>query len=105
MSDIVSTSGRLHSEFVWLLHLQVHREIDWFFESSGVHVEYSTSGLFHYRHAVVSTQLNVRVGNILDKTATFANFSSINLVFIFRCFSPPSNPAYGLVFNFLFIDS
>ncbi len=31
MSDIVSTSGRLHSEFVRLLFLQVHRETDRFF--------------------------------------------------------------------------
>ena len=69
MSAIASKSGRLHSEFVWLLCLQVHREIDCFFEASGVHVEYSTSGLFHFRRSAVSTQLNVRVGNILDKTA------------------------------------
>jgi hypothetical protein len=34
--DIVSTSGRLHSEFVRLLFLQPHRETDRFFSSSGV---------------------------------------------------------------------
>jgi hypothetical protein len=32
---VVSTSGRLHSEFVRLLFLQVHRETDRFFSSSG----------------------------------------------------------------------
>jgi hypothetical protein len=37
MSVIVSTSGRLHSEFVRLLFLQAHRETDRFFASSGVH--------------------------------------------------------------------
>jgi hypothetical protein len=34
--DIVSTSGRLHSEFVRLLFLQDHRETDRFFAASGV---------------------------------------------------------------------
>jgi hypothetical protein len=31
MSSIPSTSGRLHSEFIRLLFLQVHRETDHFF--------------------------------------------------------------------------
>jgi hypothetical protein len=35
MSDITSTSGRLHSEFVRLLFLQDHRETDRFFAASG----------------------------------------------------------------------
>jgi hypothetical protein len=39
MTDITSTSGRLHSEFVGLLFLQVHREIDDFFAVSGVQFE------------------------------------------------------------------
>ena len=38
MSTIVSTSGRLHSEFVRLLFLQTHRETDRFFAASGVHL-------------------------------------------------------------------
>ncbi len=36
MPDITSTSGRIHSEFVYLLFWQAHRETDRFFESSGV---------------------------------------------------------------------
>jgi hypothetical protein len=36
MPTIASTSGRLHSEFVRLLFLQVHRETDRFFSASGV---------------------------------------------------------------------
>jgi hypothetical protein len=36
MPAIASTSGRLHSEFVRLLFLQAHREIDHFFADSGV---------------------------------------------------------------------
>jgi hypothetical protein len=36
MSPIVSTSGRIHSEFVRLLFIQVHRETDRFFAASGV---------------------------------------------------------------------
>jgi hypothetical protein len=35
MTAIVSTSGRLHSEFVRLLFLQAHRETDRFFATSG----------------------------------------------------------------------
>jgi hypothetical protein len=36
MTAIISTSGRLHSEFVRLLFLKAHRETDRFFASSGV---------------------------------------------------------------------
>jgi hypothetical protein len=36
MTVIVSTSGRLHSEFIRLLFLQDHRETDRFFAASGV---------------------------------------------------------------------
>ena len=40
MPTIVSTSGRLHSEFIRLLFLQAHREIDRFFAVSGVQLTY-----------------------------------------------------------------
>ncbi len=36
MTDMASTSGRLHSEFVRILFLQDHRETDRFFATSGV---------------------------------------------------------------------
>ncbi len=36
MTVITSTSGRLHSEFIRLLFLQVHRDTDRFFAASGV---------------------------------------------------------------------
>jgi hypothetical protein len=55
MSDIVSTSGRLHCEFVRLLFLQVRRETDLFFVVSGVQLTHSTSGLFHFRRVVFSS--------------------------------------------------
>ncbi len=50
MSVVVSTSGRLHSEFVWLLFLQVHRETDRFFASSGVQFTQPFSGFFPFHH-------------------------------------------------------
>jgi len=50
-SSIDSTSGRLHSEFIRLLFLQVHRETDRFFEASGVQLAETNSGLFHFRRA------------------------------------------------------
>jgi hypothetical protein len=49
MSDVVSTSGRLHSEFVRLLFLQDHRETDFFFSASGVQLVQHDRGLFHFR--------------------------------------------------------
>jgi hypothetical protein len=69
MPDIASTSGRLHSEFVRLLFLQVHRETDRFFEASGVLSAQSDCGLYHYRHTAVSAQLKSKVGLALSKEA------------------------------------
>ena len=74
------------------------------------------SGLFHFRRAAFSSQLKSKVGSTLAKDAalrinlnldgvyhfyithspiTLANLSSINLVSIFMCSSPPSNPVYA----------
>ena len=69
MSAIPSTSGRLHSEFVRLLFLQVNRETDRFFAASGVQSAQSTSGQFHFRHATFLQQLKSKVGLALDKVA------------------------------------
>ncbi len=41
---MASTSGRLHSEFIRILFLQTHREIDRFFASSGVQSAQSNMG-------------------------------------------------------------
>jgi hypothetical protein len=51
MPVIVSTSGRLHSEFVRLLFLQAHRETDRFFAVSGVQLAQTDRGQFHFRRA------------------------------------------------------
>ena len=69
MTTIASTSGRLHSEFVRLLFLQAHRETDRSFAASGVQLAQSTSGQYHYKCTVFSSQLRVKVDNILDKAA------------------------------------
>ena len=69
MTDITSTSGRLHSEFISLLFLQAHRETDRFFAASGVQLPPSNRGPFHYLRAACSSILKSRVGNILTKTA------------------------------------
>jgi hypothetical protein len=86
-----------------------------FFVGSGVQVEQPTSGLFHFLRASFFSQLKANVGNILAKTTTLrinlnidgdpidsnshspitlTNLSSINLVSISRCSSPPHNPVY-----------
>ena len=55
MPIIASTSGRLHSEFVLLLFLQAHREIDRFFIGSGVQLsESTTSGQFHFKGVLLT---------------------------------------------------
>ena len=69
MPAIVSTSGRLHSEFVRLLFLQAHRETDRFFAASGVQLAQQDRGQFHYRRAAFLQQLKIRVGLALAKTA------------------------------------
>ena len=69
MTDIASTSGRLHGDFVRLLFLQVHRETDRFFAASGVQIAQSTSGQFHYLHTVFSSQFKSKVGNTFVKAA------------------------------------
>ena len=69
MSDISSTSGRLHSEFIRLLFLQTHRETDRFFVVSGVQIVQTNRGLSHYLHTSFSSMLKSRVENILTKVA------------------------------------
>ncbi len=69
MSDVTSTSGRLHSEFIRLLFLQAHRETDRFFAASGVQLDQSNSGLFHFRLSVFTSQIKTKVGSTLTKDA------------------------------------
>jgi hypothetical protein len=88
MPAIASTSGRLHSEFVRLLFLQDHRETDRFFAASGVQLAHShPGGQVTFRHAAL--------------LFTLANFSFVNLVFIFRCSSTTTNPVYERRVNLL----
>jgi hypothetical protein len=69
MTDIVSTSGRLHSEFIRLLFLQAHRETDRFFAASGVQLPQTDHGLFHFLHTTFSVTLQSKVGSTLTKDA------------------------------------
>ncbi len=69
MSVIVCTSGRLHSEPVCLLFLQVHRETDRFFADSGVQLAQLDRDQFHYHRVAFSSQIKSKVGNILGKVA------------------------------------
>ncbi len=96
MPAIASTSGRLHSEFIRLLFLQAHRETDHCFEASGVPLAQSTSGgFFRFHRVAFFSNLKSKSGNLLAKVAvTLANFSFVNLVFIFRCSSSTTNPVY-----------
>ncbi len=81
---ITSTSGRLRSEFVWLLflqdHLIHHRKLTVFFKFQ----EFSLC-ILPVDSSTSTTQCS---------PLTLGNFPSINLVFIFRCSSSPRNPVY-----------
>jgi hypothetical protein len=71
MSTITNTSGRLHSEFVYLL----------FLIQSKVGITLSkVTDTYHFK--------------VTHSSITLANLSSINLVSMFRCSSPPCNPVY-----------
>jgi hypothetical protein len=87
MTDIASTSDRLHSDFVRLLFLQAHRETDRFFAASGVLSEQSDCGLYHFRRVTVSAQLKSKVGLALAKAAALR--ITLNLDG-----APTSNPVY-----------
>ncbi len=69
MTAGVSTSGRLHSEFVRLLFLQTHRETDRFFAVSGVQLAQSNRDQFHDRREVFSSILKSKCDSILTKAA------------------------------------
>ncbi len=69
MTDIASTSDRLHREFIRILFLQTHRETDRFFAASGVMSSQSDRGFFHYHRAAFSSMFKSRVGNILVKAS------------------------------------
>jgi hypothetical protein len=67
MLVIAGTSNRLHSEFIRLLFLQVHRETDRFFTASRVQSAQSNLGAsyFHFRRVVFSNQLKSKCGLLL----------------------------------------
>jgi hypothetical protein len=71
MPAITGTNGRLHSDFIRLLFLQVHRETDRFFAASGVQSAQSNLGstCFHFRRAAVLYQLKSKCGLLLAKAA------------------------------------
>jgi hypothetical protein len=71
MPPIASTSDRLHSEFVRILFLQVHRETDHFFTTSGVQLPQTHPGVqFTFCRAAFLTSLQSKVGLALPKTVT-----------------------------------
>jgi hypothetical protein len=70
MPVITSTSGRLHSEFIRLLFLEVHRETDRFFESSGVQSPQSNRGTFHFKRTAFLGQLKTKIDSNLTKAGT-----------------------------------
>jgi hypothetical protein len=91
---IPSTSGRLHSEFVRILFLQVHRETDRFFAASGVHLAQThPGGQFTFRCAALLTQLQSKVGLALSKaTALRININLDGVPIASKSHTHPSHP-------------
>ncbi len=112
MTDIPSTSGRLHSEFVRFLFLQTHRETDRFFAASGVQFTPTDRDQFHFRLTDVSVQLKSRVGLALAKEAALritlnldgAPITSMDSSPLGFSLSSHRHSYIGLVFSSLFID-
>ncbi len=125
MHDIVSTSGRLHGEFIRLLFLQTHRETDrlkltvYSFRSSvsGIHQwtipppprgvlghPENKSRWYPRQDGCFTYYTQYWWGTYHFKNPyspiTLAKFSSINLVSIFRCSSSPRNPVYVRLVDF-----
>ena len=94
MPTIVSTSGRLHSEFI-------SRETDRFFAASGVQPAQSTSGgLFHFRRAAFLAQLRGKVGSTLTKaTALRVNLNIDGAPITSRTHTHPSHSQRSLLLN------
>jgi hypothetical protein len=99
MSAIDSTSGRLYSEFVRLLFLQIHRETDRFFAASGVQLAQTDRDQFHFRRTVFSSQLKIRVGLVLTNTRRVDSSALVLSLSLHR------HSYIGLVFSYRFIDS
>ena len=89
MSDIPSTSGRIHCDLVCLVFLQTHRETDRFFATSGFQFAQSTSGLFHFLHTVFSSKLKSKVDNIFAKTVSGCITLNIGVPIVSRSHTHP----------------
>ena len=70
MSDVTSTSGRLHCEFVCILFFQTHRETDRFFDTSGVQIAKTKPRPVSFSNTVFYSQIKSKVDNILTKVVT-----------------------------------
>jgi hypothetical protein len=69
MTDIVSTSGRLHVNLSDFYSYRIIGKLTVFFAPSGVQSAQSTIDQFHFRRAAFSAQLKNKVGLALAKAA------------------------------------
>ena len=66
---IVSTSTRMHGEFLRLLFLQAHRETEAHFTAAGMSLQRNHSDLFPFKRAAFSQSLKSKVGLAAAKAA------------------------------------
>jgi hypothetical protein len=66
---IVSTSARMHGEFLRLLFLQAHRETETHFTATGMSSQRNQSDSFRFKRAAFYQSLKIKVGLAAAKSA------------------------------------
>jgi hypothetical protein len=69
LSAIVSTSTRMHGEFLRLLFLQAHRETETHFTAAGMSSQRNQSDSFRFKRAAFYQSLKSKVGLVAAKAA------------------------------------
>jgi hypothetical protein len=70
LPSIVSTSTRMHGEFLRLLFLQAHREAEAHFTASGMSSQTNNSETLRFKHAAFYNGLKSKVGLAAAKAAS-----------------------------------
>ena len=69
LPSIVSTSCRMHGEFLRLIFLQAHWETEAHFTAAGMSLQNYQTGAFRFKHAAFLQSLKSKIGLAASKTA------------------------------------
>jgi hypothetical protein len=96
---IVSTSTRMHGEFLRLIFLQAYRETEAHFTASGVPSQSNNSDMFRFRRAAFYQSLKSKVGLAAAKAAALRIMINLNVegcgVFNPQCTLPLALPFFS----------